>query len=145
MRKSSKRSYSLLSIVLPALFLGCGDSTSPAADMAVGNYTAVYFVSTGNSGQKDELLVGGTLTLNLNANGTTSGHLHMVAPGGGPDFDADMAGTWTRTGMTVDIDQPADTFVRDMPFTLTPNVGSWDLVGNETFSGTNIQLTLSRT
>ena len=69
----------------------------------------------------------------------------MVAPGGGPDFDADMAGTWTRTGMTVDIDQPADTFVRDMPFTLTPNVGSWDLVGNETFSGTNIQLTLSRT
>jgi hypothetical protein len=145
MRKSLKRSYSLLSIVLPALFLGCGDSTSPAEDMAVGSYTAVYFVSTGTSGQKNELAVGGSLVLNLNANGTTSGHLHLVAPGGGPDFDADMAGTWTRTGMIVNIDQPADTFVRDMPFTLTPNVGSWDLVGDQSFSGTNIRVTLSRT
>jgi hypothetical protein len=146
MRKSLKRSCSLLSIVLPALFLGCGDSTSPAADMAVGNYTAVFFTSTGNSGQKNELAVGGSLILNLNANGTTSGHLHMVAPGGGPDFDADMAGTWTRTGMIVDIDQPADTFVRDMPFTLTPGpADGWDLVGNETFSGTNIQVRLSPT
>lgn len=145
MRKSLTRSYSLLSIVLPALFLGCGDSTSPAADIAVGNYTAVSFVTTGTSGQKDELLAGGTMTLNLNANGTTSGHLHLVAPGGGPDFDADMAGTWTRTGMTVDINQPADTFVRDMPFTLTPNVGSWDLEGDRTFSETNIRVRLSQT
>jgi hypothetical protein len=145
MRKSLKRSYSIAAIVLPSLFLACGDSTSPEPDIAVGNYTAVYFVSTGNSGQKDELLAGGTMTLNLNANGTTSGHLHLVAPGGGPDFDADMAGTWTRTGMTVDINQPADTFVRDMPFTLTPNVASWDLVGDQTFSGTNIRVRLSRT
>ena len=146
MRKSLKRSYSIASIVLPSLLLACGgDSTSPPADMAVGNYTAVEFVSSGNSGQKNELAVGGSLVLNLNANGTTSGHLHLVAPGGGPDFDADMAGTWTRAGMTVDINQPADTFVRDMPFTLTPNVGSWDLVGNQTFSETNIRVRLSRT
>lgn len=143
MKKSLKRSYSLLSIVLPALFLGCGDSTSPAADIAVGNYTAVSFVTTGNSGQKDEIAAGGTMVLNLNVNGTTSGHLHLVAPGGGPDFDADMAGTWTRTGMIVDINQPADTFVRDMPFTLTPGLAdSWDLVGDQGFSGTRIQLTL---
>ena len=113
--------------------------------MAVGNYTAVLFTSTGNSGQRNELAVGGSVILNLHANGTTSGHLHMVAPGGGPDFDADMAGTWTRTGTTVNINQPADTFVRDMPFTLTPYVGSWDLEGNQTFSGTNIRLTLRRT
>ena len=113
--------------------------------MAVGNYTAVLFTSTGNSGQRNELQVGGSVTLNLHANGTTSGHLHMVAPGGGPDFDADMAGTWTRTGMVVDINQPADTFVRDMPFTLTPYVGSWDLEGIQSFSGTEIRLTLRRT
>ena len=145
MRKSLKRSCSLLSIVLPALFLGCGDSTSEPADMAVGNYTAIFFTSTGSSGQRDELGPGGSLVLNLHANGTTSGHLHMVAPGGGPDFDADMAGTWTRTGMMVNFDQPADTFVRDMPFTLTPYVGSWDLEGVQSFSGTEIRLTLRRT
>ena len=146
MRKSLKRLYSVASILLPALFLACGgDSTSPAADIAVGNYTAVSFVTTGNSGQRDEILAGSTLVLNLDANGTTSGHLHVAASGGSQALDADMAGTWTRVGMTVEINQSADTFVRDMPFELTPNLGSWDLVGDAGFSGTRIQLTLRRT
>ena len=146
MRKSLKRSHSLASIVLPALFLACGgDSTSPPPDIAVGNYTAVSFVSTGSSGQRNEILAGSTVVLNLNANGTTSGHLHFVPPGGSPNFEADMAGTWTRTGTTVSIDQTADTFIRDMPFELTPAAGNtWDLVGDASFSGTRIQITLQR-
>jgi hypothetical protein len=147
MRKSLKRSYSLLSIVLPALFLGCGDSTSPPADIAVGNYIAVSFVTTGNSGVRDEIAAGSTLVLNLNANGTTSGHLHIAASGGNPAFDADMAGTWTRAGTTVEINQSADTFVRDTPFELTPDQtgGTWDLMCDASFSGTRIQITLKRT
>lgn len=147
MRESLKRSYSIASIVLPALFLACGgDSTSPAPDIAVGNYHAVSFVSTGTSGQRNEILAGSTLVLNLNANGTTSGHLHFLPPGGIPAFFADMAGTWTRAGTTVEITQTADTFVRDMPFVLTPAAGNtWDLMGDATFSGTRIQITLTRT
>jgi hypothetical protein len=146
MTQSLKKSCSLLSIVLPALFLGCGDSTSPPADFAVGNYTAVEFVTTGNSGQRDEIQAGSTLVLNLNADGTTSGHLHIAASAGTPAFDANMAGTWARVGMTVDINQSADTFVRDMPFLLTPHsASSWDLVGDAGFSGTQVQLTLRRT
>jgi hypothetical protein len=147
MRQSLKKLCSMLPMVLPALFLACGDSTSPATDIAVGNYTAVSFVTTGNSGQKDEIAAGSTLVLNLNANGTTSGHLHMAAPGGGPDFDADMAGTWTRAGTTVEINQSADTFVRDTPFELTPDLSgsTWDLMCDATFSGTRIQITLKRT
>jgi hypothetical protein len=144
MRRSLKKSWSMLSIVLPALFLGCGDSTSPAPDIAVGNYTAVEFVTTGNSGQRNEIQAGSTLVLNLSANGTTSGHLHIAASAGSPSFDADMAGTWTRAGMTVDINQSADTFVRDMPFQLTPYTGTWDLVGNAGFSGTQVVITLRR-
>ena len=145
--RQSLKSYSIASIVLPALFLGCGDSTSPPADIAVGNYTAVSFVTTGNSGQRNEILAGSTLVLNLNANGTTSGHLHVAASGGNPAFDADMAGTWIRAGTTVDINQSADTFVRDMPFELTPDAtgSTWDLVGDAAFSGTRIQITLTRT
>jgi hypothetical protein len=145
MRKSSKKSYSLLSIALPALFLACGDSTSAPADIAVGNYTAVSFVTTGNSGQRNEIVAGSTLVLNLNANGTTSGHLHIAANGATPAFDADMAGTWTRGGTTLDINQSADTFVRDMPFELVPfSSVAWDLVGDAVFSGTQIRLTLRR-
>ena len=147
MRKSLKRSHSLASIVLPALFLACGgDSTSPAPDIAVGNYTAVSFVTTGNSGQRNEILAGSTLVLNLNANGTTSGHLHFAASGGSPALDADMAGTWTRVGTTVEFNQTADTFVRDMQFELTPGLADgWDLVGDAGFSGTRIQITLKQT
>ena len=146
MRKSLKRSCSIASIVLPALFLACGgDSTSPA-NTATGNYTAIEFVTTGSGGQHNEINAGSTLVLNLNANGTTSGHLHMSSQStGGAAFDADMAGTWTQTGMIVNIDQAADTFVRDMPLELSANiVGGWDLVGDETFSATRIQITLRR-
>ncbi len=146
MRQSLKKSCSMLSIVLPALFLACGgDSTSPPGNSAAGNYTAIYFVTTGTSGQRNEIQAGSTLILNLNTNGTTSGHLHVAASSGSPVFDADMAGTWTQSGMIVDISQSADTFVRDMPLELTPDIaGGWNLVGDQVFSGTRIQITLKR-
>ena len=126
--------------------LACGsDSTSPTLT-AAGNYTATFFQTTGSSGSRNELLAGSTLVLNLNANGTTSGHLHIAAAGTTPAFDADMAGTWQQEGMTVEISQAADTFVRDMPFTLTPaSASAWELVGDHVFAGTRVQLTLSRT
>ena len=145
MRKSLKRSYSLLSIVFLPMFLACGDSTSPSGNSAAGNYTAIRFVTTGTGGAKDEIQAGSTLILNLNANGTTSGHLHVAASSGSPVFDADMAGTWTQTGTTVDITQSADTFVRDMPLALTPDIaGGWILLGDQGFSGGRVEITLKR-
>lgn len=145
MRPAFRKSRSLLLIGLPALLLACDDSTSPPANSAAGTYTAIYFVTTGGSGQRNEIQAGSTLVLNLNANGTTSGHLHFAASTGSPAFDADMAGTWTQSGTAVDISQSADTFVRDMPFELTPDpAGGWDLVGDQVFSGTRIQITLRR-
>lgn len=146
MTPTFRKSRSLLLFGFPALLLGCDDSTSPAEDFAAGNYTAVSFVTTGGTGQRNEIQAGSTLVLNLNANGTTSGHLHIAASTGSPAFDADMAGTWTQSGMLVDISQSADTFVRDMPFELTPGLaGGWDLVGDRVFSGTRVQVTLRRT
>jgi hypothetical protein len=84
--------------------------------------------------------------MNLAANGATSGHLHMAASAGNPVFDADMTGTWTMNGNVVDFTQTADTFVRDMVFTLQlVATNTWDLVGDQAFSGTRIQLTLRHT
>ena len=80
----------------------------------------------------------------LNSNGTTTGHLHLVASGNNPALDADMAGTWVRTGTTVTFDQTADTFVRDMNFTLSSTGTKWELTGDQAFSGTRIQLTLTQ-
>ncbi len=135
----------MLLIGLPALLLACGDSTSPSGNSAAGNYTAIYFVTTGGGGQRNEIQAGSTLILNLKADGTTSGHLHIAASGGSQPFEADMAGTWTQNGMTVDISQIADTFVGDTLFTLAPDPnGGWDLVGDDVFSNTRVQVTLKR-
>jgi hypothetical protein len=120
----------------------CGDSSAPTG-LPVGNYTAIQFVTTGSSGQRDELAAGSTLTLNLASNGTTSGHLHVAASASNPVLDADMAGTWREDGNVVTVSQAADTFVKDMPLTLSNDlVNGWILVGDKTFNSVRIQLTL---
>jgi hypothetical protein len=125
-----------------AATIGCGgDSTSPGISRS---YAAIIFVTTGASGQTNQLLIGSTLNITLAANGTTSGHLHMAASDSQTALDADMAGTWTISGNVVDITQTADTFVRDMLFTIQPIAKStWHLVGDQVFSGTRINLTLA--
>ena len=133
----------LCAIVIAAAACG-GYSTSPTTS-AAGNYTAISFVMSGSSGQSNQITSGGSLLLNLASGGATSGHLHVVASGSNPAVDADMAGTWSQNGDLVAISQSVDTFVRNMPFTLTldPAYG-WTLVGNKDFAGTNINITLKR-
>jgi len=123
----------------------CGDANAPTG-IPVGNYTAISFVTTGSSGQRDELAAGSTLNLNLASNGTTSGHLHIAASASSPVFDADMAGTWREDGSVVTVSQEADTFVKNMPFTLSfdPAKG-WILVGEKSFDSVLIQVTLAPT
>ena len=120
----------------------CGDANAPTG-IPIGNYSAIQFVTTGSSGQRDELAAGSTLTLNLASNGTTSGHLHVAASTSSPVFDADMAGTWKEDGSIVTVSQVADTFVKDMPFTLSFDpANGWILVGDKSFNSVRIQLTL---
>jgi hypothetical protein len=135
-----RRSSIVLSL---AAISGCGGSavTAPSVPIA-GSYSATDFVTTGSSGQTNQILVGSTLDLILLANGTVSGLLHMAASAANPAFDADMNGTWTRTGNTIAFSQAADTFVRNMTFTVVPNVNSWQLVGDQVLSGTLFKLTL---
>lgn len=145
MNLSVMRTAAVFSIVA---LTSCGgsDATSPLPGVsASGTYAASIWMTTNGTGQTNQILEGSTINIVFGASGITAGHLHMVASGGLPALDADMAGTWTQQGMTIEIDQPADTFVRDMPFTLTANGdSSWDLEGDKTFNGTQIKLTLSR-
>lgn len=128
-----------------AALTACGsDTTSPTIN-AAGHYDATTFITTGGSGMTDQRVNGSTVSLDLNTDGTTGGHLHVVASGSSPALDADMTGTWSQNGMVVTISQPADTFIRNMPFTLTVDAADgWDLVGDKGFNGTRIQLTLKR-
>jgi hypothetical protein len=134
------KSTVLLAFAVSAV--ACSDSNAPTG-VPVGNYTAIQFVTTGSSGQRDELAAGSTLTLNLASSGATSGHLHVAASASSPAFDADMAGTWREDGSVVTISQDADTFVKDMPLTLSNDpVNGWVLVGDKSFNSVRIQLTL---
>lgn len=133
-----------LAVAAGVLACGSDNPTEPLPPNLAGNYTATQFVTTGSSGQTNQLLAGSSLNITLNSNGTTSGHLHLAASGGNPAFDADMAGTWTHVGNIVDFTQTADSFVRDMDFTVVAQGSTWSLVGDDVFAGTRIQLTLTQ-
>ena len=133
---------------LPLLLIAtaaCGsDATTKPPNAIVGNYMASQWVTTGSSGQTNQLLAGSTLNLALAGDGTTSGHLHVAASGGNPAFDADMTGTWSEADNKVTISQTADTFVRDMTFNVVPNGSKWALAADQVLSGTRIQITLDQ-
>ena len=132
-------------VVAVAAIVGCSDVVSLSEDGPIGDYTAIILYSTTTTGQRDELANSGTFTITLKEDGTTSGRLRLVAFGGNPAVDADMAGTWTRNGDTIDFTQSADTFVRDMTFTIEQITDRiWYLVGDDVFAGTRINVRLAQ-
>jgi hypothetical protein len=143
MKQSLMRTGPIFLGIAAIVACGSGDSTAPPS-VLVGSYNAVQFVTTGGSGQTNQILAGSTLSINLMPNGSTTGHLHVAASGGNSAFDADMAGTWTQTGNSVNFSQAADSFVRNMTWAVTAAGSSWQLVGDQVFSGTRTQVTLSQ-
>ena len=124
------------------VLLACGDDPfAPTVENMAGSYGATTFTTTNSGTTTNHLAAGASFTLTLAADGTTTGRLFV--PGGdegGGDFDADLAGTWTLTGKTIEFAHTADTFVRDMPFTAERN----SLRGTATFSGTTIRVVLAK-
>ncbi|HJP56550.1 MAG TPA: hypothetical protein VJ847_05915 [Gemmatimonadales bacterium] len=131
---------SLLTFAALAL-LGCGDSFSPTRDSVAGSYTLTRLVTTSTGRATDQLGDGATMTITLAPGGTTTGRL--VLPAGdvnGAGLDASMEGTWSLTGDRVVFTQGADTFIRDLTFTVTAD----ELTADDTFGGTRVEITLTR-
>jgi hypothetical protein len=146
-----KQSAFVITAVLSSVMItACGgDNTHPTGGGGggiglTGNYTATQWVTTGGSGQTNQILAGSTLTITLNPNNTTSGHLHLVASGNNPAVDADLAGLWSQAGSTITFTQQADTFVRSMAWGMVANGAKWALEGDQVFSGTRVQITLTQ-
>jgi hypothetical protein len=90
----------------------------------------------------DVLAQGGSLVLAIASDGVTGGAL--VLPSnvtGGAALTASMAGTAVRSGSTVTFEQAADTFVRDLTWTVN---GSDLQVVNQPAGGAAYTITLSR-
>lgn len=138
--------YTLAVVVGACGTNGTGPDEIEQSDV-VGSYEATTFETTENGETTDQLAAGAEFTITLTSDGTTTGNLFV--PGGaedGGDLDASLAGTWTfnGNGHTVEFDQDADTFVRDMTFTATRSGGGVQLEGEESFGGPTITVVLEQ-
>ena len=132
----------ILLAVTAAAAVACSDAFKPTTENVLGDYNLRTFETTETSGTIDWVQRGGTMTISLGPFGVTTGHMFMPgAAEGGGDFDQLLIGDWTLTGNTITFDMPAvDTFVRDMPWTVTEN----KLSGDHTFGGTRIRVVLTK-
>ena len=126
-----------------ALLLGAACShdddapTAPTTATIAGMYKATRFVVTSPLGTEDVLQQGGSVTATLVADGTLTGHVTVPSQ----SVDEDFAGRWKLQNDQVEIeDVPSDTFVEDISFT----VAGKTLVGDETFNGVRVELTLTK-
>ena len=123
-----------------SLAVACSDPVSP--ESLAGTYVATSFALSGEV-TEDVLAAGGTLTITFNAGGSTSGSLFVPAASsasGGMDFTADMAGTFVLENESLTLTQAADSFVRDLTWTVDGD----RINGTGTFSGVTITVVLSR-
>jgi hypothetical protein len=129
-------------VVLAFAIGACGDgATEPAS--VTGSYTATTFVVV-PSGQPamDVIAKGGSLSIVIASDNTVTGNLLLPASvTGGAVFTASMAGTVTRNGASVQFQQSADTFVRNLSW--TPN-GNTLQVTNQVVAATTYTITLTR-
>lgn len=122
---------------------GCQDTTEVDASAIAGAYHATTFTSVTGTTSTDELAAGATLAITLNVDGTTTGQLFLpAAMTGAGDRTESMAGTWALADRTVTFNQAADTFVRDMPFTVADSTN--DLHGDQIFGNTRVIVTLRK-
>jgi hypothetical protein len=89
----------------------------------------------------DVLAQGGTLSITIAADNSTTGSISLPASVAGAPFDASLSGTAVVSGNTVHFQQSADTFVRDITFTI---VGSSLQATNQVAGSASFTITLTR-
>ena len=121
---------------------GCGSDAPNQPSSIAGAYTATVFRVT-PTGQPtvDVLAQGGSLSVTIASNNTASGTLSLPASITGTPFTASMTGTVVQTSATVRFEQTADTFVRDLTFSI---VGNTLQATNQVAGSASFTVTLSR-
>lgn len=141
-------SISMRSAAAVAALCGIWSCTTDTG-LSIADVAGVYHASSFSSGPvplgvpiTNILANGGTLTLTLHTDGTTSGTLVIPpAVNGGLPSTISMTGTFELNGATITFDQAADSFVRDMDFEADGHL----LYGSQAFSGLVVSVTLTKT
>lgn len=108
-----------LLLLMPALAaLGCEDSEHPDTADVIGDYRATTLTSTDIRGaSQDWLALGASISLTLNANKTTEGHLYIPPlDESDPVVSVDLAGTWDIVGGVIALNHEPNTFLCDIEF-----------------------------
>jgi UDP-N-acetylmuramyl tripeptide synthase len=121
----------------------CGEDRAIDPNSIVGVYTATTFRATPTGAAEiDVLAQGGGLVISIGGSNATTGALTLPATiTGTTTTQTSMAGTAVRTGNGVRFDQTADTFVRDLNWTIATNALS---VTNQTVGGVTYTILLTR-
>lgn len=108
----------LVPLALAGLHLACSDGSGPTIPPPLGSFDATIFILADVGQHPVDYLAGGsTLSLRIAEDSTVTGRLFIPAELTGDDpFEADMAGKAVVTDSTVQFDQEADTFIRDLTF-----------------------------
>jgi hypothetical protein len=125
-----------------AWLAGCGSDAPNQPSSIAGTYTATVFQVT-PTGQPtiDVLAQGGSLSVTIASDNAASGSLSLPPSVAGAPFTASMTGTAVQTGTTVHFEQTADTFIRDLTFTV---VGNTLQATNQVAGSASFTITLSR-
>lgn len=120
-----------------------GEETTGPGGLRTGTYMATTFVvQPAGQASINVLGEGGSLSITIKADGTTTGALIVPASvTGGAAVNESMAGTITVTQLTVSFDQAADTFVRDLSWSRQGEVIS---VTNQPLAGNTYTIALVR-
>jgi hypothetical protein len=105
--------------VVAAIALGCGELTPGSENLAGSYLPSVFLITPTGKPQIDVLLQGGTLNIAITASNTTSGQLSLPASvTGTTPLLALMTGDAVVTGSTLQFQQAADTFIRNLTWTV---------------------------
>lgn len=150
-----KRATVLLRLARPAILstvavLSCNNSLCGCSPVPLNPVAGVwaatqFLVTPTGQAQIDVLAAGGSMTISIFADNSTSGSLSVPASvAGGSPITASMAGTASLNSAETEVtfDQAADTFVRDLTW---ERVGTTTLrVSNQVAGSAAFSITLSR-
>lgn len=130
------------SVLLSAAAVACGSDSPTQPSAVAGAYVATVFrVTPAGQPMIDVLAQGGTLSINIASDNSTTGTLTLPASVAGSPVTLSMAGTAVVTGSTVKFQQPGDTFVRDLTFTVSGNTLA---VANQSAGGSTFTVKLTK-
>jgi hypothetical protein len=142
-------SSTLIALLLALVAAACSDKDSVGPTPITVKEVAGTYVASGEVGAltftakdaeaEDWLEAGAEIEVELDEDGTTTGKLFLPATDEeGDDLEADLAGTWTLKGDTVQLKHEDETFLLDMKFV----VKGEELVGSADHSDGVIKATL---